>query len=78
MFALPTTLLLSIWFLEQVMGNSPRVTAFIGEQLRAGHIKHLPPIVPRGCVLLPIRFDEMRPDIGFVSHHLGEPVLVSI
>src|SRR3569833_2865122 len=41
--------------LEQIVGNSPRVTSFIREQLRAGHIEDLPPVVPRRRVLLAVR-----------------------
>lgn len=62
-------------FLEKVMRNAPRVSAFVREQFCTSHIEDLPSLEPNSCIFLPIRCLQMRPNRLLVITHLPEPIL---
>ena len=63
--------------LKQIMAHTPRVTPFVGEQLRTRHVKHLPPVVPRPRLLLPVRLHQVRPYRLLILDLQLQPVLRS-
>lgn len=67
--------LLRAGLLETIVSNTPDVTSLKRKELRASHVEDLPPIVPRGRVLLSVRLDEVRPKLLLVLDHGGKPVL---
>ena len=60
------------------MRNAPRVSTLIRKQLRARHIKDLPPIPPSYHLPLAIRLHKMRPNLLPTLNHLRQPVLASL
>ena len=62
--------------LEQIVRYAPCVSALVRKQLRTRHVEDLPAVVPRCCVFLAVRLDEVRPDFFLAGRHLGQPVLL--
>lgn len=69
------SLLLSAGLFEEVMRHAPSVPALVGEQLGTCQVEDLPSVEPHAGVLLPIRLDQVRPDLFLVCEHLAQPVL---
>ena len=68
-------MLQKLWFLEEVVADSPGVSSLEREQLSTCNIEDLPPVVPHSSVLRSIRFRQMWPNLIFALDHFGEPVL---
>lgn len=64
--------------LEQIMADTPLLTAVPRKQLRASQVEHLPAVEPFRHIRLPIRLLEVRPDLLFARVHLRQPVLTRL
>lgn len=64
--------------LEQVVRHTPRITTVIAKKLGASHVKNLPPIPPSRGVVLPVCFDQVRPNLLLILKHALEPVFACL
>lgn len=64
-----------LWFLEEIVADSPGVSSLEREQLGTRDVEDLPSVVPHSSVLGTIRFGQMWPDFILTLDHFGQPVL---